>query len=102
VGILDDGHTVLRPVALTDLGMDESVVGLFVVVMQFSSIFSNVLWAWIGQRRGNQALLSIGTWFLAFSILIPLTIGLIPPMEVAVFAWEDRRASLISASLTTP
>jgi MFS family permease len=75
------------PYALTDLGMDESVVGLFVVVMQFSSIFSNVLWAWVGQKKGNQALLSIGTWFLAFSILIPLTIGVIPPMKVQFFAW---------------
>jgi len=75
------------PFALTDLGMDESVVGFFVVVMQFSSIFSNVLWVWIGQKKGNQALLSIGTWFLAFSIMIPLTVGWVPPIEVAGFAW---------------
>lgn len=75
------------PFALTDLGMDESVVGFFVAVMQFSSIFSNVLWAWVGQKKGNQALLSIGTWFLAFSLFIPLTIRLIPPLEVTLFAW---------------
>jgi MFS family permease len=75
------------PFALTDLGMDGSVVGFFVVVMQFSSIFSNVLWAWIGQKKGNQALLSIGTWFLAFSIMVPLTVQWIPQIEIVAFAW---------------
>lgn len=59
------------PYALTDLEMDESVVGIFVIVMQVSSIFSNVLWAWVGKKKGNHALLSMGTWFLAFSIAIP-------------------------------
>jgi len=81
------GTPFLVPFALTDLGMDESVVGLFVAIMQFSSIFSNVLWAWVGQKKGNHALLSIGTWFLAFSLLIPLTIQLIPPVEVDLFGW---------------
>lgn len=75
------------PYALTELRMDVSVVGFFVAVMQFSSIFSNVIWAWVGQKKGNQALLSIGTYFLAFSIMVPLTVDLIPPIEVAVFAW---------------
>jgi MFS family permease len=75
------------PFALTDLNMDVSVVGLFVAVMQFSSIFSNVIWAWVGQKKGNQALLSIGTYFLAFSILIPLTVQWIPQIEVSAFAW---------------
>lgn len=75
------------PFALTDLGMDESVVGLFVAVMQFSSIFSNVIWAWVGKVKGNQALLSIGTWFLAFSILVPLTVKWLPPIHVGDDGW---------------
>ncbi len=75
------------PFALTELGMDVSVVGLFVAVMQFSSIFSNVIWAWVGQKKGNHALLSIGTWFLTFSILIPLTVRWVPPIDVAMFGW---------------
>jgi len=67
--------------------MDVSVVGFYVAVMQFSSIFSNVIWAWIGQKKGNHALLSIGTWFLAFSIMVPLSIHAVPPIEVPALAW---------------
>ncbi len=70
------------PYALTDLEMGAEFVGFFAIVMQLSSISSNVLWAWIGQRKGNHALLAFGSYVLGFSILIPLTVGLIPVVQV--------------------
>ncbi|MBS10228.1 MAG: hypothetical protein CME19_01330 [Gemmatimonadetes bacterium] len=55
--------------------------------MYFSSIVLERPLGVIGQRRGNQALLSIGTWFRAFSIAIPLTVTWIPSIEVDLFVW---------------
>lgn len=76
------GSPFYVPFALTDLGMSVTFIGFFVTVMQFSSIFSNVIWAWIGQKKGNHALLSMGTYFLGVSILIPLTVTWIPAIHV--------------------
>ena len=76
------GSPFYVPFALTDLGMSVTFIGFFVTVMQFSSIFSNIIWAWVGQRKGNHALLSMGTYFLGVSILIPLTVTWIPAIIV--------------------
>jgi MFS family permease len=70
------------PYAMTDLKMGAEFVGFFATVMQLSSIFSNVLWAWVGQRKGNHALLSIGSYVLGLAVLVPLTVTLIPSKMV--------------------
>ena len=70
------------PFALDGYGMPIAYVGFFVTVMQFSSIFSNGLWAWVGHRKGNHALLVYGTWFLGFSVLIPLLTRWIPSQDL--------------------
>ena len=64
------------PYAITDLGVGTAYVGVFVSVMQLSTMLSNVLWAWLGRREGNQALLIYGTYALALSILIPIVVVL--------------------------
>ena len=81
-GFASMGAPFYVPYALTDLPMDARFVGFFAAVMQLSSICSNVVWAWIGQRKGNHALLPIGTCLLGLSILVPLTVPLIPPAPI--------------------
>lgn len=70
------------PYAIEGYGMSTAYVGFFVSVMQFSSIFSNGLWAWVGHRKGNQALLTYGTCFLGLSILIPLLTQWVPSFDI--------------------
>ena len=76
------GAPFYMPYALTDLQMDVRYVGFFSAAMQLSSICSNVVWAWIGQKRGNHALLPIGTCLLGFAVLIPLTVTWVPPIPI--------------------
>ena len=77
-GFASMGAPFYVPYALTDLRMGAEFVGFFAAVMQFSSIAANVLWAWIGQRKGNHALLSIGSYVLGLTVLVPLTVTLVP------------------------
>jgi MFS family permease len=70
------------PYAIEGYGMPIVYVGFFVTVTQFSSIFSNALWAWVGHHRGNQALLVYGTWFLGLSVLIPLLTQWVPSVDL--------------------
>ena len=70
------------PFAISDLGMNVVYIGLFVSVSQASSVLSNALWAWIGDRSGNRALLIYGTYFLAGSILIPVTAPMVPDVTI--------------------
>lgn len=72
------GSPFYVPYAIQDLQMDVTFVGFFVAVTQFSSISSNVVWAWIGGKKGNHALLAVGTYFLGVSILVPLTVPWVP------------------------
>jgi len=79
------------PYALEGYGMPLVYVGFFVTVMQFSSIFSNALWAWLGHHKGNQSLLVYGTWFLGLSVLIPLLTQWIPSYDLrpmALLGWD--------------
>ena len=51
-----------------------------------------MLWAWIGQRKGNHALLSIGSYVLGLTVLVPLTVTLVPstivdPTEALGFSY---------------
>lgn len=86
-GFSSMGAPFYVPYALTDLQMDAKFVGFFAIVMQLSSILSNVVWAWVGQRRGNHALLPMGSYLLGLSILVPLTVSFIPPTPVDPMAW---------------
>ena len=76
------------PYALTHFGIGTAYVGVFISVMQISSILSNALWAYIGSRRGNRALLVCGSYFLGLSILVPLLAGYVPDRGVSlVLPW---------------
>ncbi len=66
------------PYAISGLGIGAVYIGFYVIAMQFSSVFSNVAWAWVGRYKGNQALFLYGTCLLALSILIPICIVYVP------------------------
>ena len=66
------------PYAISGLGIGAVYIGFYVIAMQFSSVFSNVAWAWVGRYKGNQALFMYGTCLLALSILIPICIVYVP------------------------
>jgi MFS family permease len=76
------------PYAIANLGIGTAYVGLFVTVMQFSSVVSNVVWAYVGHSKGSRALLVYGSALMAFSIIVPLLAGGVPSRAVAPFeAW---------------
>ncbi|MFT5368602.1 MAG: MFS family permease [Candidatus Latescibacterota bacterium] len=77
------------PYAIEGYGMPIVYVGFFVTVMQFSSIFSNALWAWVGHHKGNHALLVYGSWFMGLSVLIPLLTQWIPSQDLRPLAFVD-------------
>jgi len=45
------------PYALSNLGVEESMIGLFISVGMFSGIFSNIGWAYLAEKRGCRAVL---------------------------------------------
>ncbi len=73
------------PYSLSAFGIGVAYVGLFVVVLQLSAIVSNVLWAFVGHRKGNRALLLGGSYFVAVSVAIPLLAGYVPDLWVTPF-----------------
>ncbi len=75
------------PYALSVYGISAAYVGVFVSVTQFSSIFSNVLWAWIANKQGEKALFVYGTYFMGISILIPLLTGFVPDHNMVPLAF---------------
>jgi len=76
------------PYAISGLGIGTAYIGLYVIAMQFSSVFSNVAWAWIGRYKGNQALFSYGTALLALSILVPICIVYVPDQMIWIWGTE--------------
>jgi len=66
------------PYAISDLGIAAAYVGVFIAVMQLSSIASNVLWAYVGGRYGSRTLLVCGSYILGLSVAIPLLTTLMP------------------------
>lgn len=81
------GTSFYVPFAISDLGMNIVYIGLFVSVSQVSSVLSNALWARIGDRKGNRALLIYGTYFLAGSLLIPLSTPLVLDLTIRPLAF---------------
>lgn len=76
------GSTFYVPYAITNLGMPVAFIGLFVSVSQLSAFLSNGLWAWIGSRRGNTALMVYGTWATGLAALVPLAAPYVPDVAV--------------------
>ena len=72
------GGPFYMPYAISGLGIGAVYIGFYVIAMQFSSVFSNVAWAWVGRYKGNQALFLYGTCLLALSILVPICIEYVP------------------------
>ncbi len=71
------------PYAITDLGLGLVYVGVFVSVMQVSTVLSNVLWANVGHRKGSRAMLVYGSYLMAFSVAVPLLAGYVPSHAIA-------------------
>lgn len=81
------------PYAISEFEIGTAYVGLFISVTQFSSVLSNALWAYLGHRKGNQALLVYGSYFLGLSVAVPLLAGVVPDWTVAPFAaWGGQMA----------
>ena len=76
------------PYAITGLGIGAAYIGLYVTAMQFSAVFSNVAWAWIGRYKGNQALFLYGTFLLALSIAVPIGIEYVPHRTIWFWGTE--------------
>lgn len=74
------------PYAITDLGLGLVYVGVFVSVMQISTVLSNALWAHVGHRSGNRALLVYGSYLMALSVAVPLLARHVPSIDVAPLA----------------
>ena len=82
------GGPFYAPYAITGLGIGAAYIGLYVTAMQFSAVFSNVAWAWIGRYKGNQALFLYGTFLLALSIAVPIGIEYVPHRTIWVWGTE--------------
>ncbi len=76
------------PYAISGLGIGAAYIGLYVTAMQFSAVFSNVAWAWIGRYKGNQALFLYGTGLLALSILVPICVNYVPDHTIWFWGTE--------------
>jgi MFS family permease len=71
------------PYAITDLGLGLVYVGVLVSVMQVSTVLSNVLWASVGHRKGNRAMLVYGSYLMALSVAVPLLASYVPSHSIA-------------------
>ena len=71
------------PYAITDLGFGLVFVGVFVSVMQVSTVLSNALWAHVGHRKGNRSLLVYGSYLMALSVAVPLLARYVPSLSFA-------------------
>lgn len=76
------------PYAISGLGIGVVYIGFYVIAMQFSSVFSNIVWAWVGRYKGNQALFLYGTCLLALSILVPICIEYVPNRTIWFWGTE--------------
>ncbi len=86
------GSPFYVPYAISDFGIGTAYVGLFVAVTQFSSMLSNLLWAYVGHRKGNRALLVFGSYLLGLSVAVPLLTGYVPDRTAAFWAWGNGTA----------
>jgi MFS family permease len=82
------GGPFYMPYAISGLGIGPAYIGLYVIVTQLSSVFSNVVWAWVGRYKGNQALFLYGTCLLALSILVPICIVYVPSQMIWIWGTE--------------
>ncbi len=82
------GGPFYMPYAISGLGIGAVYIGFYVTAMQFSAVFSNVAWAWVGRYKGNQALFLYGTCLLALSILVPICIVYVPDRTIWFWGTE--------------
>jgi MFS family permease len=82
------GGPFYMPYAISGLGIGPAYIGLYVIVTQLSSVFSNGVWAWVGRYKGNQALFLYGTCLLALSILVPICIVYVPSQMIWIWGTE--------------
>jgi MFS family permease len=75
------------PYAISRFNIGLGYVGIFAGCLQISSVFSNVLWAYMGSRKGNQALMVYGSYFLGLSILVPILAEFVPDQMIVPFAF---------------
>ena len=81
------------PYAISNFSVGLQYVGIFAAWLQISSVLSNVLWAYVGSRKGNQALMVYGSYFMGLSIIVPILANLVPSQEVAPFAFAGLSTS---------
>ena len=77
------GSTFYVPYAITDMGLGLFYVGVFVSVMQVSTVLSNVLWAHVGHRKGNRSLLVCGSYLMSVTVAVPLLARYVPSGSIA-------------------
>lgn len=90
------------PFAISEFGIGTAYIGIFVAILQFSSILSNLLWAYLGHRFGNRSLLIGGSYAMALSIAVPLLSPMIPetPMGFSLVPGDELTARIAFFSLT--
>ena len=81
------GTAFYVPFAIAELGIGVAFVGLFVSVSQLSAFLSNALWAWVGDRKGNCALMVYGTWCMGLSVLVPILAPYVPDLPIRPLDW---------------
>ena len=75
------------PYAISELRVGPVYVGVFVAVLQLSSLLSNVMWAHVGQRKGNRALIVYGSYFLLFTTIASLLTIYVPDVKITPLAF---------------
>ncbi|MBC8235168.1 MFS transporter [bacterium] len=66
------------PYALSNLGVKESMIGLFISISMFSGIFSNIAWAYLAEKRGCRVVLMNCALFAMLAPLVGAVVKYIP------------------------
>jgi MFS family permease len=86
----------LVPFLIKDLQVDDSVIGMLMIVAASADLLINVYWGQLGTREGNRAVLVLGSKLAAYSPLLALGAVLMPKMAVLGI---DMRIILVALSL---
>lgn len=86
----------LVPFLIKDLGVDDSVIGMLMIVAATADLLINVYWGQLGSRKGNRAVLVLGSRLSAYSPVLALGAVLMPKMA---FLGIDVRILLVALAL---
>jgi hypothetical protein len=86
----------LVPFLIKDLQVDDSVIGMLMIVAASADLLINVYWGQLGTRKGNRAVLVLGSKLAAYSPLLALGAVVMPKMAVLGI---DIRIILVALSL---